>query len=76
MVEGKVHRKRAMKVWRGRGGIALRFLYYRLWMGWVVNATLRPLYPREGAREDKGWIYFDEVGTSGGLGYIELWNVC
>jgi hypothetical protein len=36
-----------MKAEGGRRGIALLFLWPRRWMGWVVNPTPRPLYPRE-----------------------------
>ena len=32
---------------KARKGIALVFLYPRRYMVWVVNATTRPLYPRE-----------------------------
>jgi len=28
-------------------GVALFFFYLGVKLGWVVNATLRPLYPRE-----------------------------
>jgi hypothetical protein len=34
-----------MKAQRGRKGIALLFLYLGARWGWVVNATLRVLYP-------------------------------
>ena len=39
--------EQAMKAQRGSRGIAILFLLPRRWMGWVVNATSRPLYPRE-----------------------------
>ena len=39
--------EQVMKAQRGSRGIALLFLQPRRWMGWVVIATPRPLYPRE-----------------------------
>ena len=39
--------EQAMKTQTGSRGIAVLFLYSRRWMGWVVNCTPRPLYPRE-----------------------------
>jgi hypothetical protein len=45
---GKGHPKQATKGQRGNRGIALLFLLPRRYIGWVVNATPRPLYPREG----------------------------
>ena len=51
--------EQVMKIQRGRRDIALLFLQPRRMMGWVVNATPRPLYSRERnpvriVRED-GW---------------------
>ena len=53
-----------MKAQRESRGIALLFLQPRRYMGWVANATPRPLYPREtaGAPCVGGW-----VGTRVGL---------
>jgi hypothetical protein len=44
----KFNLQQAMKAQRGSRGIYLLFLQPRRWVGWVVNATPRPLYPREG----------------------------
>jgi len=39
--------QQATKAQRGSKCVALLFLQSQRWMGWVVNATPRPLYPRE-----------------------------
>ena len=39
--------EQVMKAYRGSTGIVLLFLYLLRLVGWVVNVTPRPLYPRE-----------------------------
>jgi hypothetical protein len=46
-VQVKFILEEATKTLRGSRGVALISLYPRRKMGWVVNATPRPLYPRE-----------------------------
>jgi len=50
----------------GSKGIALLFLYLRRYMGWVVNATPRPHYPRErpGTHCIGGWAGLEGCGKS------------
>jgi hypothetical protein len=45
-VKVKFALEHAMKAHKESRSIAV-LLYLRRWMGWVVNATPRPLYPRE-----------------------------
>ena len=44
-VKVKFTLEQAMNAPRGNRGIAVLFLNLGAWMGWVVNATPRPLYP-------------------------------
>jgi hypothetical protein len=45
--KGKFHPRTGHEGPEGGRGIALLFLWPQYRMGWVVNATPRPLYPRE-----------------------------
>jgi hypothetical protein len=71
MLKGKVTLEQATKTQRGRRGIALPFLYLGVRWGLVVNATPRPLYPREipGTHCIGGW-----VGPRAGLDRCEKYR--
>ena len=54
-VKIKFSLEEAMKAQRGSRDTALLFLQHRSWMGWVLNATPRPLYSRE-RPSTLGWV--------------------
>jgi len=58
MVKVKITLQQATKAQWGSRCIALLFLQPRRQMGWVIRATLRPLYPRErpGTHCTGGWV--------------------
>ena len=53
-----------MKAQRWSRGIVILFLWPRRYMGWVVNATPQPLYPRE---RPSTYCIGDWVGPRAGL---------
>jgi hypothetical protein len=71
-VKVKITLEQATKAQRGSRGIALLFHLPRRQMGWVVNATPRPLYPQErpGTHFIRGWV--GPQGRSGETRKISL----